>query len=86
MLYRIVHAEPALETVPDELGKLATRCLAKEPTDRPGLDEILRMCQTASGDTQLWRPGDWLSPAVAADITHRAAVPAPPHAPTAHIC
>ncbi|MBO8193507.1 serine/threonine protein kinase, partial [Streptomyces oryzae] len=80
VLYRIVHAEPALDGLPDELSGLVTRALAKKPEDRPELDEILRMCQTASGDTQLRRPGDWLPSAVAADITHRAAAPAPPQA------
>ncbi|MGP3976356.1 serine/threonine-protein kinase [Streptomyces sp. 8N114] len=82
VLYRIVHAEPALDGVPQELRELVTRCLAKAPEDRPGLDDILRMCQTASGDTQLRRPGDWLPSAVAADISHRAAAPAPAQTPT----
>jgi hypothetical protein len=81
VLYRIVHAEPVLDGIPAELQELVTRCLAKEPEDRPGLDEILRMCQTASGDTQLRRPGGWLPPAVAADIAHRAAAPAPSQTP-----
>ncbi len=81
VLYRIVHTEPALDGVPEELRELVTRCLAKEPEDRPGLADILRMCQTASGDTQLRRSGHWLPPAVAADIAHRAAAPAPPQTP-----
>ncbi|WP_307866113.1 serine/threonine-protein kinase [Streptomyces smyrnaeus] len=79
--YRIVHAEPALDDLPGELRGLVTRCLAKAPADRPELGDILRMCQTASGDTQLRRPGDWLPAAVAADITHRAAAPPPSQTP-----
>ena len=37
LLYRIVHAEPALDGVPGGLRELAASCLAKEPADRPGL-------------------------------------------------
>ncbi|WP_314176538.1 serine/threonine-protein kinase [Streptomyces winkii] len=81
VLYRIVHNEPALDDLPEELHELVTRCLAKKPEDRPGLDDILRMCQAASGDTQLRRPGDWLPSAVAADISLRAAAPAPSQTP-----
>ncbi|MBO8200209.1 serine/threonine protein kinase [Streptomyces smyrnaeus] len=81
VLYRIVHAEPALDGVPDELRELVTRCLAKDPADRPGLPEVLGMCRTASGDTELRRAGDWLPAAVASDITHRAAAPAPSQSP-----
>ncbi|MBQ1159420.1 serine/threonine protein kinase [Streptomyces sp. A73] len=65
VLYRIVHAEPALDGVPDELRELVTRCLAKDPADRPGLPDVLGMCRTASGDTELRRAGDWLPAAVA---------------------
>ncbi|WP_432108895.1 serine/threonine-protein kinase [Streptomyces sp. AA1529] len=77
VLYRIVHAEPALDGLPEELRELVGRALAKKPEDRPELDEILRTCQTASGDTQLRRPGDWLPGAVVADLTRWAAAPAP---------
>jgi serine/threonine protein kinase len=81
VLYRIVHGEPVLDGLPSELRELVTRCLTKSPEDRPGLDDILRMCQTASGGSQLRRPGDWLPAAVAADISHRAAAPVPPRTP-----
>ncbi|MFI7243505.1 serine/threonine-protein kinase [Streptomyces qinglanensis] len=84
VLYRVVHAEPALDGLPDELRELVTRCLAKRPDDRPGLDEVLRLCQDASGGGELRRPGDWLPSPVAADITHRAAAPAPAQPPPAH--
>ena len=45
VLYRVVHAEPALEAVPGALRGLVARCLAKDPAERPTLAEILRTCQ-----------------------------------------
>jgi outer membrane protein assembly factor BamB len=45
VLYRIVHAEPALETVPGALRSLVAGCLAKDPADRPTLAQVLRTCQ-----------------------------------------
>ncbi|MFJ4538241.1 protein kinase [Streptomyces tibetensis] len=40
--YRVVHDEPVLEGVGGPLRGLLERCLAKEPADRPGLDELAR--------------------------------------------
>ncbi|MCH0542668.1 serine/threonine protein kinase, partial [Streptomyces sp. MUM 203J] len=82
VLYRIVHEEPALDGLPEELRELATRCLAKEPADRPSVAEVLTLCQNASDQTALRRPEEWLPGAVAADITTRAAAPAPAAATT----
>ncbi|BFV55802.1 hypothetical protein KCMC57_up09060 [Kitasatospora sp. CMC57] len=36
MLYRVVHEEPDLSTVPPPLAPLVRACLAKEPAERPG--------------------------------------------------
>jgi len=41
MLYRVVHAEPALDEVPGGLRELAAACLAKAPADRPGLAALV---------------------------------------------
>jgi serine/threonine protein kinase len=41
MLYRVVHAEPALGEVPGGLRELAAACLAKAPADRPGLAALV---------------------------------------------
>lgn len=81
VLYRIVHEEPDLSAVPERLSELVTRCLAKDPEARPTLAEIIRLCQEANASTVLRRPEDWLPGAVSADITARAAAPAPVQTP-----
>ncbi|MFI1942159.1 protein kinase [Streptomyces purpureus] len=39
--YQVVHDEPDLTGVPEELAELVARCLAKEPAERPTPDEIM---------------------------------------------
>ncbi|MFI5642076.1 serine/threonine-protein kinase [Streptomyces goshikiensis] len=78
VLYRIVHEQPDLTRLPSQLQKLVARCLAKEPAARPSVDEVLALCRAANGGAPLRRPEAWLPGAVAADITLRAAAPAPP--------
>ncbi|MEK8144545.1 protein kinase [Streptomyces sp. M10(2022)] len=51
------------------------------PEDRPSIAEVIDMCSSANSETQLRRPEDWLPRAVAADITVRAAAPAPDRTP-----
>ncbi|MGD3109984.1 serine/threonine-protein kinase [Streptomyces sp. YGL11-2] len=77
VLYRIVHEEPDLSRIPDELRELVSRCLTKDAAGRPSVAEVIALCAAASGQTQLRRPEDWLPIAVAADLTTRAAAPAP---------
>ncbi|APU43816.1 serine/threonine-protein kinase [Streptomyces sp. TN58] len=77
VLYRIVHEEPELSGVPSRLSELVTRCLAKDPADRPSVAEVIALCQTANDATTLRRPEDWLPAAVTAEITARSAAPAP---------
>ncbi|MFR9794408.1 serine/threonine-protein kinase [Streptomyces sp. MS06] len=83
VLYRIVHEEPELDEVPERVRELVTRCLAKNPDDRPSVAEVIALCQEANAETVLRRPEDWLPSAVAADITGRVAAPAPPQSPPA---
>ncbi|MFI2032972.1 serine/threonine-protein kinase [Streptomyces buecherae] len=77
VLYRVVHKEPDLGGVPEELRELIGRCLAKEAADRPTPAEIIAMCRAASPGAELRRPEDWLPTVVAADLGHRSASPAP---------
>ncbi|WP_051945109.1 serine/threonine-protein kinase [Streptacidiphilus rugosus] len=59
LLYRVVHAEPQLETVPAAVRGLIASCLAKEPSLRPTPDALLDLLE-ASGQgaepTQTWLP------------------------------
>src|SRR5215831_2464871 len=41
LLYRVVHAEPALGRVPGGLRELAAACLAKDPAARPALAQVI---------------------------------------------
>ncbi|MFF2999696.1 PQQ-binding-like beta-propeller repeat protein [Streptomyces sp. NPDC057950] len=56
--YQVVHDEPDLTDVPGNLAPLITRCLAKEPADRPTPDELMRELRSmaASYDTQAFIP------------------------------
>ncbi|MFF5785567.1 serine/threonine-protein kinase [Streptomyces sp. NPDC012693] len=81
VLYRIVHEEPDLGAVPERLSELVARCLAKDPEERPTLAEVIQLCQEANAATVLRRPEDWLPAPVSADITARAAAPAPVQTP-----
>ncbi len=77
VLYRIVHEEPELLGLPSALRELVTRCLAKNPSERPSVTDVIGLCQAANSETVLRRPEDWLPRPVADDITVRAAAPAP---------
>jgi outer membrane protein assembly factor BamB len=56
--YQVVHDEPDLAGVPENLAPLVLRCLAKEPEDRPTPDELMRELRSvaASYDTQSFIP------------------------------
>ncbi|MFF3938177.1 protein kinase domain-containing protein [Streptomyces phaeofaciens] len=56
--YQVVHDEPDLTGVPENLAPLVRRCLAKEPEDRPTPDELMRELRSvaASYDTQAFIP------------------------------
>ncbi|TDC63915.1 serine/threonine-protein kinase, partial [Streptomyces hainanensis] len=71
VLYRIVHEEPDLSGVPAELREVVTRCLAKNPADRPSPAEVVRMCRPLTDGAPLPAEG-WLPPAVSAEIDQHA--------------
>ncbi|MFJ8605382.1 PQQ-binding-like beta-propeller repeat protein [Streptomyces shenzhenensis] len=56
--YQVVHDEPDVTGVPEDLAALVLRCLAKEPEDRPTPDELMRELRSvaASYDTQAFIP------------------------------
>ncbi|MFE2810736.1 PQQ-binding-like beta-propeller repeat protein [Streptomyces nigra] len=56
--YQVVHDEPDLTGLPENLAPLVLRCLAKEPEDRPTPDELMRELRSvsASYDTQAFIP------------------------------
>ncbi|MGW0661945.1 serine/threonine-protein kinase [Streptodolium elevatio] len=74
-LYRLVHGEPELACAPDGLRELIRRCLAKEPGDRPNLDDLLaellaepgaaEPADPASSAEHALQAGGWPFPAVA---------------------
>ncbi|MEU9339527.1 serine/threonine-protein kinase [Streptomyces sp. NPDC048290] len=56
--YQVVHEEPDLTGVPEDLAQLVARCLAKDPEDRPTPDELMAELRSvsASYDTQAFIP------------------------------
>ncbi|MEY9837018.1 serine/threonine-protein kinase [Streptacidiphilus sp. EB103A] len=68
LLYRVMHEAPRLEGLPDgPLRAVVERCLAKEPGDRPGLDEL----RAELGGVG---PSDgWLPPLLVASVGRRTA-------------
>ena len=52
--YQVVHDEPDLTGVPENLAPLVRACLAKEPEDRPTADQLMQRLRavSASYDTQ----------------------------------
>ncbi|MDQ1015207.1 serine/threonine-protein kinase [Streptomyces afghaniensis] len=49
VLYRIVHDEPDLSVLPEQLRPLIARCLAASPEERAGLAEIVEWCRRGLG-------------------------------------
>nr|WP_051837755.1 serine/threonine-protein kinase [Streptomyces sp. NRRL F-2580] len=87
VLYRIVHEDPDLSALPEELRPVVTRCLSRDPADRPTLTEVIELCNAAS-EAPLRQGEDWLPQAVAGSLTERRQLPAPaptppPQPPTA---
>ncbi|MCT9006238.1 protein kinase domain-containing protein [Streptomyces rhizosphaerihabitans] len=83
--YQVVHDEPDLTGVPEDLVGLVSRCLAKEPEDRPTPDELMVALRSvsASYDTRAFIPeqraGKGESAPPAQDSDSRPRVPRPRH-------
>lgn len=82
VLYRIVHEDPDLSRLPEELRPLVTRCLSRDPADRPALAEVIELCHAVS-PVPLRQGEDWLPQTIAGSITERLQLPAPVRPPTA---
>ncbi|WP_260609138.1 serine/threonine-protein kinase [Streptomyces sp. WAC 01325] len=54
VLYRTVHEEPDLDSVPDALDGIVRRCLAKDPEQRPSVGELRK--RFGEFDEQGWLP------------------------------
>ncbi|MFD7289072.1 PQQ-binding-like beta-propeller repeat protein [Streptomyces sp. NPDC059863] len=59
--YQVVHNEPDLAGVPEQLLPLITRCLAKDPADRPTPDEMMATLRPSSAPGADGRRGARLS-------------------------
>ncbi|MGW2340754.1 serine/threonine-protein kinase [Streptomyces sp. NPDC001661] len=73
--YQVVHDEPDVSGVPDDLAPLVLACLAKEPEDRPTPDELMAELRHISAryDTQAFIPAqrepvDRVEPATAESV------------------
>ncbi|MFD2421851.1 WD40 repeat domain-containing serine/threonine protein kinase [Amycolatopsis pigmentata] len=78
LLYRVIHEQPDLAGMPDGLGELAGRCLAKTPERRPSVEEILEFCRQAGRVGTVVVDDGWLPAEITNEIDQRAAEPLPP--------
>ncbi|MFI6147346.1 serine/threonine-protein kinase [Streptomyces sp. NPDC051109] len=75
--YQVVHAEPDLTGLPEQLVPLVARCLAKEPADRPTAEQLIAemraVAYPTSEDTQVFvpQPRRPVEAGSAAEATHR---------------
>ncbi|GAA3394259.1 serine/threonine-protein kinase [Streptomyces roseoviridis] len=60
--YQVVHDEPDLTGVPEELAPLVARCLAKEPAERPTPAEIMAALLPPSYEATAFIPAQRRSP------------------------
>ncbi|MFE2992233.1 serine/threonine-protein kinase [Streptomyces sp. NPDC059262] len=68
-LYRVVHEEPDLSTVPTALYDLLVRCLAKHPGDRPVPSELIDAVRAHSDlGSQLEFTEGWLPRGVSSEL------------------
>ncbi|WP_243789094.1 serine/threonine-protein kinase [Saccharopolyspora gloriosae] len=58
MLYRVVHNEPDLSSLPDGLRTLIGSCLAKAPGDRPSPAALLDQVGESSPQNDSWLPAE----------------------------
>ncbi|MFD7747087.1 PQQ-binding-like beta-propeller repeat protein [Streptomyces sp. NPDC059698] len=66
--YQVVHDQPDLGGVPEELAPLVARCLAKDPADRPTPDEVMEALLPPSYEAEAFVPAQRRRPAVEAVV------------------
>ncbi|THA86929.1 bifunctional serine/threonine-protein kinase/ABC transporter substrate-binding protein [Streptomyces sp. A0592] len=81
VVFRTVHEEPELGSVPGELREAVGRCLLKEPAERPTLGELTTLLGADPGSAGPAAAADWLPaplPRIIAERSTRALdLPAP---------
>ncbi|MFD8568635.1 serine/threonine-protein kinase [Streptomyces sp. NPDC059639] len=73
VLFQVAYEDPKLDDVPEALSDLVRGCLAKDPADRPSVDDVVGLTRHAP-------PGGWLPPALLErlDLTAEQSVPTSP--------
>nr|WP_237535710.1 serine/threonine-protein kinase [Streptomyces sp. SID3343] len=71
VLYRVVHQDPELSGVPEELLDVVRRCLEKDPELRPTPTQVIELCRAASAGTRLQVGEGWLPATLVEEVTRR---------------
>ncbi|WP_405866322.1 serine/threonine-protein kinase [Streptomyces sp. NBC_00005] len=86
VLYRIVHSEPDLSLLPEQLRPLIARCLAADPEERATPAEVVEWCRQELGQDPeagagptVWREVTGPEVTVPAPVRAPAPAPAPAH-------
>lgn len=82
VLYRVVHEEPDIDGLPDELAAIVARCLVKQPEDRPSLTVLRAPAIARDTGGHDWLPGPVMSE-IAARAVHLLSLEAPGPPPSA---